>query len=106
MNDADTLAKLKEMAVTKHVLKCWPEFFQPVFDGKKNFELRKNDRDYKVGDVLVLREWEPREDDTHGYTGRECTRIIKYKLDNLTQFTPVRGLAKDYCILGLDAGGA
>lgn len=42
-----------------HDLKCWPPFFQAVVDGTKTFELRKDDRHYRVGDILLLREWEP-----------------------------------------------
>lgn len=43
----------------QHKLKCWPEFFIVVQGGLKNFEIRKNDRDYKVGDELVLQEFSP-----------------------------------------------
>lgn len=43
----------------RHELKTWPEFYRAVQDNKKTFELRFNDRDYKVGDELLLREFEP-----------------------------------------------
>lgn len=39
-----------------HELKILSEFFEAVTSGRKQFEIRKNDRDYKVGDQLVLRE--------------------------------------------------
>lgn len=52
--------------MTIHELKTWPAFFWPVVHGDKTFELRKNDRDFQVGDVLVLREWDPV---TEQYTG-------------------------------------
>lgn len=42
-----------------HELKCWPKFFEAIRDGSKTFEIRKDDRDYRVGDMLVLREWNP-----------------------------------------------
>jgi hypothetical protein len=44
---------------TVHELKSWPEFFEPVYTGRKNFDLRKNDRQFAVGDVIRLREWRP-----------------------------------------------
>ena len=43
----------------EHELKSWEEFFQDVVDDIKTFEIRKNDRKFKVGDLLVLREFVP-----------------------------------------------
>lgn len=43
-----------------HELKCWPKFFQDVWDGKKTFDIRKgDDRKYEVGDEVILREFFP-----------------------------------------------
>ena len=50
-----------------HELKCWLEYFQDIVDGNKPFEIRTNDRDYQGGDLLHLREWDPK---TEKYTGR------------------------------------
>ncbi|MDL2141195.1 DUF3850 domain-containing protein [Flavobacterium tructae] len=43
-----------------HDLKIKYEFAQLHFIGKKNWELRKNDRDFKVGDTIrfTVLEWE------------------------------------------------
>lgn len=89
-----------------HELKTWPEYFEKLVSGEKNFELRRNDRDYMIGDVLVLREWKPMgfntvapNERTGDYTGREVRRKISYVLSNV----PVGfGLMNDYCILGLE----
>lgn len=40
--------------MTKHVLKLHDRYFDAVLYGIKAFEIRKADRDYKVGDVLIL----------------------------------------------------
>ncbi len=41
-----------------HSLKIGPMFFNAVANGEKKAEMRKNDRDFKCGDFLLLREWE------------------------------------------------
>lgn len=42
----------------KHELKLDIKYFDDVRSGKKNFEIRKNDRDYQVGDILELKAWD------------------------------------------------
>lgn len=37
-----------------HELKLDDEYFNDVRDGIKTFEIRKNDRDFQVGDLLAL----------------------------------------------------
>jgi hypothetical protein len=40
--------------MTTHELKVEPRFLDALLDGTKAFEVRKNDRDYQVGDILVF----------------------------------------------------
>lgn len=40
-----------------HELKLDTKFFDDVKSGKKNFEIRKNDRDFENGDILVLKRY-------------------------------------------------
>jgi hypothetical protein len=64
-----------------HELKIWPEHFHEVAAGMKRFEVRKNDRDFGVGDVLRLREWSPGlavADCPGCYTGREVFARVTY----------------------------
>lgn len=42
-----------------HQLKTWPMYFTALRQGSKTFELRENDRQFKVGDTLQLREFDP-----------------------------------------------
>ncbi|RNC62781.1 MAG: hypothetical protein AWM53_02000 [Candidatus Dichloromethanomonas elyunquensis] len=65
------------MAYAVHELKTWLEYYQAVVDGRKPFEIRLNDRNYQIGDVLFLREFEPNKGI---YTGRNITREVTYTL--------------------------
>lgn len=101
--------------MTTHDLKILPEYFDAVADGRKTFEMRKNDRDFREGDWLKLREWEPAsiENATPAqYTGQRCLRRVSYVLDGGGTPYPVKTfgsvvdgpttvLAKGYVILGL-----
>lgn len=49
-----------------HTLKAWPPYFREVRDDLKLLEIRSNDRDYREGDVLVLQEYLPTDDELHG----------------------------------------
>jgi len=44
-----------------HILKIWPEHYWSVHSGEKLAELRKDDRDAQVGDVLFPQPWSPKE---------------------------------------------
>lgn len=78
----------------EHDLKCWPEFFQPLIEGRKPFDYRLNDRDFQVGDVLHQREFVPDPDpdakyaqggsekpEDGFYTGRSIRHRVIYMLD-------------------------
>lgn len=67
------------------ILKIAPEYFQPLIEGRKPFEIRYNDRNYQVGDKVLLREYKEEDD---SYTGRVCLVKIKeiFKLDRVALF--------------------
>ena len=64
-----------------HFLKTWPDYFDAVEDGRKTFEIRKNDRNFQVGDTLVLEEFVPIARDRGYYTGRKISVCITYMTD-------------------------
>ena len=75
-----------------HELKILPQYFSAVKSGHKNFELRKDDRNYQVGDLVTLKEYFD-----GSYTGLEIKNIpIRYILRDC----PECGLAEGYCIIG------
>ena len=51
-----------------HELKTLKEYFWDVWNDKKSFEVRFNDRDYKVGDVLNLKWYIPESNEYMDYS--------------------------------------
>lgn len=78
----------------QHDLKILPLYFLDVACGVKNFELRKDDRNYTEGDGLCLREWTPEA----GFSGRYIIAKITYILRNCPEY----GLTNGFCILGFN----
>ena len=89
-----------------HTLKCWTEFFEAIQDGRKTFEIRKNDRGFQVDDLLILQEWEPLIPDpqcprhqynladescTCGSRGRYTGRIFYAAVTYITDFAQDEG---------------
>lgn len=79
-----------EVKVT-HQIKLGAEFFDDAAAGRKSFELRKNDRNYKEGDMLEMEEIKDGKK-----TGRKCSKRIVYMMENF------EGLENGYCILGCE----
>lgn len=71
-----------------HELKIYPEYFQPVVDEIKSFEIRR-DEGFKVGDILLLWEFNP---ELEQFTGRKVARRITY-ITNYAQQQPYVVLA-------------
>jgi hypothetical protein len=65
--------------------------------GDKNFELRKDDRHFKIDDELLLREYDK---ESKQYTGRK----LRFKISHILKGSEAEelGLKKGYCIMGLD----
>lgn len=76
-----------------HALKTWPAYYTLVENGTKNFEIREMDRPFKVGDTVILQEWNP---ETKQYTGKECTYKIGFIFEG-----PGFGLKSGYCVMSL-----
>lgn len=86
--------------MTTHKAKSWTHFYQAITAGEKTHDLRDmKDRNYRVGDTLILQEYDPFKGD---YTGNEC----KVKITYITsQNTPCAFsssvLQEGYCILSI-----
>lgn len=60
----------------EHELKTLPMFFEAILSGNKKFEVRKDDRDFSIGDTLLLREYAGEGE----YTGRKMRVNVNYIL--------------------------
>lgn len=76
-----------------HGLKTWPEYFQEVWDGNKTFEVRRNDRNFEVGDKLLLEEYDPKTD----CYSRKILVIVTYIL-----YGGEFGIENDYCVMSIE----
>jgi len=84
-----------------HKLKTDPEVFDAVQSGVKTFEIRKDDRGYQVGDILVLnRTAHTGEEMKQGlplvYTGETHSATVEYILRG-----PIYGLAEGWVIMSI-----
>lgn len=71
-----------------HKIRIGTAFFADAYSNIKSFELRKNDRGYKAGDILEMMEFEDGR-----YTGRMVQKLVTYMLEDYT------GLEDGYCIM-------
>lgn len=85
-----------------HELKILHKYLIDVSLGKKTFELRKNDRDYQVGDLIHF--IDIREDNI---TSNKCScepfidKNTLYRITYVLKDVEKYGLDKDYCILAI-----
>lgn len=79
--------------MTTHELKTWPAHFANVWLGVKTFELRRNDRDFREGDRLHLREWSP---ETESHVGPSIVADVLHLIRG-----PLFGLEAGFAILSI-----
>ena len=80
--------------VTVHNLKVHTQFWPSLESGEKPFEVRRDDRRYRVGDICALREYNP----SWGFTGKgPIERKITYILTN--EDFPI-GVPPGFVVLG------
>jgi len=87
------------MAIIKK--KTWPELFEKIASGEKNFDLRIADFNVEKNDILVFEEYNP---ETKTYTGRKIEKKIKFVLKTKDQeFWPEELVSKyGFIAMGLE----
>lgn len=64
--------------MVEHKLKIQSEHYINVINGTKTAEIRYNDRNYQVGDILILNEI----DENGIFTGNKCVVTVTHILDD------------------------
>lgn len=84
-----------------HKVKSWPPFFKEMATGAKKHDMRNmRDRNYRVGDRLILQEYDPFRGE---YTGVEMAFDITYITSKDTPCALSSAmLDDDACILSLE----
>ncbi len=77
-----------------HNVKIFPQYFKDVLVGIRKFEFLKNDMDYKVGDIVILNEYEQ----GSSYTGARVALKLCYVLKDCSECS----LNSNYCIFCWD----
>lgn len=94
--------KQRELYARTLYLKIKPEYFEAVKSGKKTFEVRFDDRGFKVGDIVVLREIDAR--DSYQFTGRYIEVEITYIFDDAEYCKP-GFVVFGFKVVGSEEGG-
>lgn len=76
-----------------HELKCALEQWPYYKTGLKNSSMRFNDRNYSVGDIVILRLWE----DNHFVTGE----LVVRKITHIVHDYEFKQMPKGHCLLSL-----
>lgn len=90
-----------------HELKIKAKYYLDIVGGGKTFEIRKDDRDYKVGDLIKFNVIQTEKDKEHDCFEYHIIPLCLSSKDKVFQITyilrdvPEYGLDKDYCILGI-----
>jgi hypothetical protein len=107
------------LIVKAQELKKSPSYFEAIWDGRKTFDVRPDDREFQEGDMLILREWIPCEKcqgrgceydpedravcsacagltTTKGYSGRVISSQVTFVLRG-----PLMGISNSFCVISL-----
>lgn len=74
-----------------HRLKIWPEFYREHLEGRRPFEIRKNDRFFEVGDTVILLPYSP---ESNAFLPGDP---LQYRVSTVSNFQQ----RLDYVVLGL-----
>jgi len=80
--------------MTTHTLKAWPEFYDAIESGVKTWEFRRDDRGFRVGDVLVLERRLPSD------LGDRDAKTLRVRVTYIFYGTGL-GVPEGFCIMSI-----
>ena len=72
--------------MNNHILKAWPEWFHLIWARRILFTIRYNDRDFKIFDTLLLKEFFYTDS---SFSGREISAEIVHILEKVPGVQPL-----------------
>jgi ASC-1-like (ASCH) protein len=81
-----------------HNLKIIQPYFDKLKAGTKKWELRFNDRDYRIGDALILQEYDP---SNKTYSGESLTAHVVDIFYGAGDGKSSYGLIEGYCLMSI-----
>lgn len=86
-----------------HELKIKRKYFEEIIAKHKPFELRKNDRDFQVGDLVnfTIVDEEPAQGALNQLLEKIKYPQMVFRITYVLKDVPEYGLDKDYCIFGI-----
>lgn len=76
-----------------HKLKIKEEYYDAIRRGVKRFELRKNDREFEVGDLITFQIVDE---------GSIYSSLLVFQIVYILEGVPEYGLSEGHCILGIE----
>ena len=75
-------------------LRTYNPYFTDSWEGRKSFDIRQNKRNYKVGDILILQEYDPL---LKWWSGKEMECIVLLVL-NISDWLNIANAIKDFVV--------
>lgn len=90
--------------MTEHILKLNDRYFDAVKNGIKTFEIRRNDRDFKIGDTLILKRYD--EQAVLERYAKGCLDIfvndeIRCAITYILTHDEFQGINEGYCVMSI-----
>lgn len=77
-----------------HSLKIWPEYYAAVSEKRKTFEFRFNDRGFRVGDWLLLNEFD-------NIKGRLTNRLVVAEVTYMLEGNGIIGIPDGHVVMAI-----